>query len=123
MAIYKTISVPASETRYKVVPAYIGISGSELDQGTGNVSISPVYRLVDENGDPILDGDGKFQYRGADGESIMDSVEEIVGLEFGGITGAQVLNWIAAYFDAKLGPAESPSAESSEETPTEEESE
>ena len=28
MAIYKTISVPASETRYKVVPAYIGIGGS-----------------------------------------------------------------------------------------------
>ena len=70
MAIYKTISVPASETRYKVVPAYIGIGGSELDQGSGRVSISPIYRLVDENGDPILDGEGKFQYRGADGEGI-----------------------------------------------------
>lgn len=123
MAIYKTISVPASETRYKVVPAYIGISGNELDQGSGRVTVSPVYRLVDENGDPIPDGEGKFQYRGADGESIMDSVEEIVGLEFGGITGAQVLNWIAAYFDAKLGPEEAPAAETSEETPTEEESE
>lgn len=118
MAIYKTISIPASETHYKVVPACISIGGNELDRGSGRVTVSPVYRLVDENGDPILDGEGKFQYRGADGEGIMDSVEDILGLEFAGITGGQVLEWIAAYFDAKLSSA--PSADEPAEAPADE---
>lgn len=85
--------------RQKLLPPRVEIVGqSRLDTGEGVVNMEAVGLLVDENGSPILDAENKEQFRGT-GKILSVSIPEVLPLEFNGISGAQVLEYIGALFD------------------------
>jgi hypothetical protein len=98
MATYipsETIVIP----RQKLLPPRVDIVGqSRLDKGQGVVNMEAVGLLVDDAGEPILDSEGKEQFKGT-GRVFSVAIPDILQKQLAGIAGAQVLEFIAALFD------------------------
>jgi hypothetical protein len=101
MATYipaETIVIP----RQKLLPPRLEMVGDpRLDQGLGVLNMEAIGLLVDEAGEPLLDDNGKEQFRGT-GKVISLRIEEQIGRVCAGISTEQVLAYFAALFDEEV---------------------
>lgn len=103
MAFQITETIPAEETTLKVLPTTIIFKGNELDKGRGTIDVKSIGRIVDAEGNPVLDSDEQEQYKVITGNAkdFRANIEDDLMTDFGGITGAQVLGWLGAWIDSK----------------------
>ena len=106
MASYREASeIVTPVPRLKLIPGNFQAADGRVDQGRGLVRMEVVGVVVDEEGTPIVDAEGKEQVLSL-GRSHSIPVQDTLSKTFSGITGAQVLDYIGQLFDELEGVAE-----------------
>ena len=103
MATYKSVNIPEVNKKYKVVTDLLQFTGKELDKGEGRIVVSFTGRevsTVDDSEKTAANGD--FIYDRVSQDNIEANIADELATEIDGITGAQVLNWLAKWVDSKL---------------------